>query len=226
MMGKEKKSKLQRKRKKILKFEDIDWEKAQKLFRQDKNLLFLELKSVLNRYPYAKEILYLLAAGVSISAVLVAPGMARVLTPLVKEWSGYEKRYLRRTLKRLKKQKLVEVVEKGDEQIVRITKNGMVRALRYKLEEMKVKKPKRWDGRWRVAVFDIPEKKRRLRDVFRNKIKELELYPLQESVYICPYPCFDEIEFLRQIYGVGIHVRYMVVEKIEDDEDLKNYFGV
>ena len=37
---------------------------------------------------------------------------------------------------------------------------GERRAQRYKLEKLKIERQKKWDGKWRVVMFDIPEEKR------------------------------------------------------------------
>jgi DNA-binding transcriptional regulator PaaX len=49
-----------------------------------------------------------------------------------------------------------------------------------------IKKP--WDGKWRLVIFDIPEKERRIRSLIRSKLRELGLAPIQRSVWISPLP--------------------------------------
>lgn len=105
-----------------------------------------------------------------------------------------------------------------------ITKQGIRKALTYNLSSMKLDKPKRWDKKWRVVIFDIPNSHKRTRDVFRLRLVQLGLVKLQESVYVSPYPCFDEVEFLRELYEVSFTVRYLLVEKIEDDTHLLIHF--
>ena len=75
-------------------------------------------------------------------------------------------------------------------------------------------------------VKDFPEKYKGFREIFRMRIKQLGLCLLQESVYVSPYPCFDEIEFLRQLYKIPFQVRYIVASKIEDDGELRTQFGL
>lgn len=206
-----------------LNLKEANWEKIVKIFEPEKETIYQKIKNKVDRYPYVKEILYLLAGGAVLAGFFVAPGLAG-LAAEYKKLKIYERRRLKETIKRLKKQKLVEIVEKDGEKVVRITKEGKVRALRYKLEEMKIKKPKKWDGKWRVIVFDIFEKRRGSRDIFRRYLKQLGLKRIQQSVYVYPYPCFDEIEFLRQIFYVGRGVRYVVANTIEEDGDLRIYF--
>ena len=206
-----------------LNLKEVDWERIAKIFEPEKETILQKIKNEVDRYPYVKEILYLLAGGAVLAGFFVTPRLAG-LAAEYKKLKIYERRRLKETIKRLKKQKLVEIIERGGERIVRITKEGRVRALRYKLDEMKIKKPKKWDGKWRIVIFDIFEKRRGSRDIFRRYLKQLGLKRIQQSVYVYPYPCFDEIEFLRQIFYVGKGVRYVVADRIEEDGDLRIHF--
>lgn len=201
---------------------NVDWEKAYKIFYNDKENILHTLRRETERYPYVKEIMLILAAGTIISAAIIMPGLPRLL----RAWNGkgYKRYRLGQTLKRLKKQKLIEVAETKDGPVVRITENGMTKALRYKLDEMKVKTKDSWDKKWRVVIFDIPEGKRRLRDEFRERLKQLGFYQLQKSVFVHAFSYFDEVEFLRQIYTVDIDVTYIEANKIEGQERIKDFF--
>ena len=52
---------------------------------------------------------------------------------------------------------------------------------------------KRWDGWWRIVIFDIEEKNKYLRDRVRKKLLELGFGKWQESVYISSHPLADEM---------------------------------
>src|SRR3989338_10374714 len=57
----------------------------------------------------------------------------------------------------MKRQKLIEYVgDKNGQTIVKITKKGESRLRAFDIELMKIKKPSRWDGKWRLVMFDIP----------------------------------------------------------------------
>ena len=60
---------------------------------------------------------------------------------------------------------------------------------------MKIRKPAKWDGKWRIVVFDIPENLRSIRQALREHLCRLQFYQLQKSVFVLPYECGDEIEF-------------------------------
>jgi CRISPR-associated endonuclease Cas2 len=75
-------------------------------------------------------------------------------------------------------------------------------------------------------MFDVPNKYGKTRDVFRLRLEQLGLKKLQKSVYVSPYSCFQEVEFLRELYGIAITVQYLLVEQIEDDAFLKRQFNL
>lgn len=52
---------------------------------------------------------------------------------------------------------------------------------------------KTWDRKWRIVIFDIPEKKKRLRESLRRKLIDLGFGRWQKSVYIIPHDIRDEI---------------------------------
>lgn len=199
----------------------INWNKAEGFFRHAPQQ---EIKQ--RDYPSTKDILRILAAVGTVGLVLAFPPALTGVAAVMKLGGGsYRPWGMRRTLKRLRRQKYVSIQERSDGSVtVTITKHGMVRALTYELETLNIQKPKTWDGRWRVVIFDVPEKYKELRDTFRMRLGQLGLCQLQKSVYVSPYPCFNEIEFLRELYGIAVTVRYLTVEKIEDDESLRVHF--
>lgn len=89
-----------------------------------------------------------------------------------------------------------------------------------------IDKPPRWDGKWRLIIYDIRKEKRYLSEIFRSFLRKMEFLQLQRSVYLTPYKCDEQIEFLRQYYGLDKEVLYLVVEKIENEKAYKDYFGV
>lgn len=185
-----------------------------------------------SKYAGVKQVLTLLGKGAVLTAALLTPKSATILLPLVKEssdwdvWKQFNPSYLQRTLKRLERQKEVEVAEENGQQIIRLTRNGKRKILKYSLDSVTIGKPKRWDGKWRLVLYDIPSGSRKISELIRETLKRLGFYQIQESVYILPYPCFNQIEFLRQYYGLGNKVQYMIVEDIENDSAFKTYFGL
>jgi hypothetical protein len=186
------------------------------------------------QYASAKKILTLLGLGAFLSMAVIAPGTALVGKEILeekrrrdwKEWRKYNLSYLRHSLKRFQQQKEVEIIEKDDKQVVVLTKKGKRKILKYALDQLEIPTPKRWDRKWRIVIWDVPTGKDHLRNVFRETIRSLGFLQLQESVFIYPFPCENEIMFLREYWGIGSEVIYIVAEKLENDSPYRDYFGV
>lgn len=182
--------------------------------------------------PNVKTVLKLLAAGAILTTVLLVPGLAAA-APLIKEyqrrkeeknekeWDKFNLYRLRQIIKRLEKQKIVEFTNDG---FIKITNNGKQKMLKYQIEDMNLSfKP---DGKWRIIIYDIEEMKRWQRNLFRQMLKKLKFLQLQKSVYLTPFPCENEIEYLRQIFEVGMEVRIITATGLENEEAYKKYFGI
>lgn len=125
----------------------------------------------------------------------------------------------------MKRQKLIEYVrDKDGKTIVKITKKGETKLRTFDIELMAIKKPKRWDGKWRLVMFDIPIRFTKGREALRYHLKELNFFQFQKSAWIYPYPCEDEIIFIADFFGVGKYVEILTVETILRDEKLKKHF--
>ena len=184
------------------------------------------------KYAPVGEILKLVGAGIFLAASIAVPNLPRALKPFLRDENEYEvwKRfniyYLKRTLKRLEEQKLVEMEEEKGIQIVKITNEGRKRILKMALDEVAIKKPKDWDRKWRLVSFDLPEKLSKLRKILVEYLRAWGFYPLHKSVYLHAYPCLNEVEFLREYLGVGEYVRLFIVTRIENDQLFRDFFGV
>lgn len=191
-------------------------------------------EETIRKYAPVKHVLSLVGAGVVIGLSFVAPAAAGVFKPFLDEeerkeknaWKQYNPYFLKRTLARLQAQKLVEITQQDGEQVVTLTKNGRRRILKYALDDLSIPRPKSWDGKWRLVLYDVDNRRKQLRDIFRESLRGLGFYRLQESVWLHPYPCEDQVTFLREYHGVGAEVLYVVATKLEDDAPYRTYFDL
>ncbi len=125
----------------------------------------------------------------------------------------------------LVKRKQLEVFKKNDKIFLKLTRKGKLRALMHRLEnEFKVQLT--WDGKWRLAIWDIPEKFRKQRNQIRLFVKDLGFYRLQHSVFITPFPLpRSAVDYLGES-GLDRYIRFLRVDQIDNDRWLKKYFGV
>lgn len=188
-------------------------------------------------YPTTKEILYLLGMGTLVVASIVAPGAGYIAKGIMewkeeaerkqaqKEWLKFNQAALRRNIKRLQAQNVVEIVKSDDVDVVRLTTKGRTKYFKFKLEEISLKK-QQWDGKWRIVIYDISKYKRNQQSAFRNVIKRINMLQLQKSVYVTPYPCTKEIAYLREYFEIGDDVILIRADAIENEAAYRKYFGV
>ena len=180
----------------------------------------------------AAAVLKLVGLGAFLVGSIAVPGLPIALKPFIKNrtdpeaWKRFNIPYLKRTLTRLEKQKLVSMRVEGTTQIVEITNAGKRKILKYGIEESDIEKPRIWDGYWRMVSYDIPQKQKRVRETFRSYLDCWGFYPFQESVFLHAYPCQKQIEFLREYLGIGQYVRILKVDKIENDGLFRDFFGI
>lgn len=109
---------------------------------------------------------------------------------------------------------------------LRLTPKGEDQLRHLELKDFKFKTPKRWDGRWRVLIFDIPERRKGLRDKVRLTLSRVGFVRLQDSVWLYPYPCEDLLTLLKADFRIGKDMLYMIVDTLEYDTPFRKKFGL
>lgn len=142
-----------------------------------------------------------------------------------KKWESHSPKRVRDIFYNLKRGGFLKIEKKNHQVYISLTESGKKRAGIFQINDLKIKKPKKWDKKWRIIIFDIAQLKRMHRDALRGKLKELHFYPLQKSVWVCPFDCRAEIELLRDFFGLGEdELRLIVAENIGKNDKLKEFF--
>jgi len=173
-----------------------------------------------------KDLLKYLAFGGALTLAMLSPvGGPKIVKVLLKQLK-YKIRQLRNSAYYLKKRGLVEFVSEDSKGItIRITNNGKKYLKTFDIDSITLNKPISWDKKWRLVVFDIPEKHKKAREALRRKLKDLNLVRLQDSVWVTPYPCDDEIRFLGEIFNIPFNVDVFITDDLRHHEiKLKKYF--
>ncbi len=134
-----------------------------------------------------------------------------------------------RKLKELEKKKIVSFKEIENGKVkIELTHKGKLFAREYNLDNLKLNKPKIWDRKWRIIMYDIPDYNKKARDAFRSRIKQLGLYPIQKSVWVSPYDCLPEIEFLCAVFDIDMnnHVYQFTTTEIPKEREIKKWFNL
>lgn len=172
-----------------------------------------------------KKILLLLAGGLALGFSRSPRGSFNILGGIEKEWEEIKKQSLKRAIKNLYQSKLIGGKENNDGTLTMIlTDKGREKVLTYNLDEMEIKKPARWDGKWRIALFDVPEKERKIRDAFRHHLNRLGFYEFQKSVFVHPFDCQDEIDYLVEFYNARRFIRFIIAESLDNELHLRAHF--
>jgi len=141
---------------------------------------------------------------------------------------GEKKKRVYHVLKNLERQEIVELVRKGDKVIVYLKNKNHPKIVKYSIKSILdlKRKNKKWNKKWVLVFFDVPEKQKNKREYLRKFLKEIGFYPYQKSVYVFPYECEKEIGLIKKIIESGKYLKYVVAEKIEDEEKIKQYFSL
>ena len=112
------------------------------------------------------------------------------------------------------------IKEEDGHLIYQLNKKGKEKIRKFVFNELKINKPKEWDGKWRLVIFDIPEKYKKNRNALRNKLKDMGFYQCQKSAWIHPFDCVEEIGFAKDILNMNPFVKLFVVEEMDDGKVL------
>ena len=170
-----------------------------------------------------------LLAAVAVSGIVVIAATIPNAARLLRYMPGYKKgarfnHQAKTALGRLAAKGLVTFEERNGKRYARITETGEQLLALESMREASMQKQKRWDGRWRVVLFDIPERRRGVRNRLRLFMQEYGFVRLQDSVWIYPYDCEDLIALVKADFRIGADVLYMIVERLERDKHLREHF--
>jgi DNA-binding transcriptional regulator PaaX len=164
-------------------------------------------------------------AGGTIALSVLAPNAVQLLKFTKLDSIGKQK--IDNSFKQLLKKGHLKLEVTNGRRLVRLTQAGE-RALALQLEDanLKVSGRQKWDGQWRVVIFDIPESRRVVRAKFRRLMKRVGFKQLQGSVWVFPYDCEELLTLIKSELKVGKDILYMVVSALEYDQLLRKHFNL
>ena len=179
-------------------------------------------RKVVRKTKIQEAIFLTIASGGRIGSELLVGRVIEALTGIDYPVSKRGKRIIQSAATRLRNKGLLEF-ENGQ---YSMTKGGTKIFKDWEMSNYTIKRPRKWDGKWRVMVFDIPEKKRTARTRVREILTAAGFQRLQDSVWVFPYDCEDVIGLMKTDLGVGKHLLYMIVDQIENDRFLRMDFDL
>ena len=178
------------------------------------------LRKEIRRTKINSAIISTLAVGSIVAVNLSAPGVIGAMGKLGLINTNQKKQNIKKSFSKLISENYIEL-KNGK---ARLTQKGEKFAALIGKGNLLPKKPRRWDKKWRMLIFDIPERKKNIRDHVRTTLVTLGFYRLQDSVWVYPYDCEDFITLFKVELKIGKDVLYIIADKIEYDMPLRKYF--
>jgi DNA-binding transcriptional regulator PaaX len=178
-----------------------------------------EARETIRRTRVREAVVDGLRFGGLVALTILAPNTLKVLGKAITRSSQAS---VRSSIYRLQKRGLIVFEAKEGRRYVRLTPAGQ----RYLEGSLMPRAPVRWDGMWRMVIFDIPEKRKAARHRLRDALSRIGFLRLQHSVWIYPHDCEEIVILLKADYRLGKEVLYVIVNKIENDREIMSYFGL
>lgn len=177
-----------------------------------------------HKHDVAKDILLILHSGSMLTPAMFEA--AKLRQTLHKFWrlQRHSPAQLRRSLKYLLSRELIDVKDEDGFRFFSITGKGQRKVSRFELEDLAISIPLKWDGKWRMILFDVPEGKKSARNALSLTLRSMGFWKLQDSVWVHPYDCEREVTTLRHALNLSDHVRLIVAESLEGDQPLREHF--
>jgi len=187
-----------------------------------------DLKKEMRKTKIQRAILTTVGIAGILSIAAVAPNALQLLGMfgLNKKTKTYRRDAINNSVKRLVEKKLLIYEKRKGKSYLRLTHEGEKILQTLGLLDYKIKKPKRWDKKYRIIIFDIKEERKITRNKLRNTLRSIGFFRLQDSVWVYPYDCEDFITLIKADFKIGRDVLYIIADRIENDSFLRRQFGL
>ena len=165
-------------------------------------------------------ILNLAVTGSALTASLVVPNLLVALDkPLDIFWKRMDKRSRERELRRvISYMKSNHLLESNYQHGLQITNKGRARLEKVHFNSLSIQPPRKWDKKWRLVIYDIPENRKDGRKALTAKITKLGFYQLQRSAWLYPFPCRNVVEMVASRYKVDRYLSYIETARIDNQK--------
>jgi len=166
-----------------------------------------------------KEIIKYIGLGVLVVASFALPNLPIAIRSIEKMRGN---KGLQKLIKNLKNKNIIYL---GGEKI-KLTKQGKKLLKEIYLSEIEIIKTKKWDGIWRLVSYDIPEKYKKSRNLFRLILERNNFYKIQESLWVNPYECKEEIAVLANDISITPYIIVLSTDHLPNQKEMEKYFGL
>ncbi|MEK7542112.1 MAG: hypothetical protein AAB524_00245 [Patescibacteria group bacterium] len=178
----------------------------------------------------AKDIFQWLLIGGMITVAATSPSFGIHAWRAFQKWQQkkqYQKRNFSDIFTHLHRKGLIDIEQHGHNLHIALTPKGRQLAGYLQIDFLKIQRPKIWDKKWRLVMFDISQPKRRHRNALRGKLEELGFVLYQKSVWLHAFDCRSEIAILKDFFGLKENeISLIVAQKIDREGYFKKRFRI
>lgn len=136
---------------------------------------------------------------------------------------GHNPQAVRAAISRMYKQNWITNRKEGNKSFYSLTEQGIKRMDEaagriYRID------PAKWDGKWRMVLYTIPEEKRQIRDELRKELSWSGLGLLSNSIWVTPNDLSSQINDIIEKYGIKDFVHFFISENqgFQSNEQIVN----
>jgi len=174
-----------------------------------------------------KDILSWLVIGGMVAVAATSPYFLYSILCSLNKKKQYNKQSVANAFYRLGKEGAIFFQKHNNQLYISLTQEGRKKAGKFQINNLHIQKPKKWDKKWRIVIFDISDLHRTKREALRGFLKRLQFYKLQESVWVHPFDCEREVELLKEFFGfISKEMQLIVAEQVENADFLRAKFKI
>ncbi|MSR68222.1 hypothetical protein EXS66_00345 [Candidatus Saccharibacteria bacterium] len=126
----------------------------------------------------------------------------------------------------LARQGYVSVGLLDNEKVFKITAKGLDRLKAHQVSQEGLNMTERWDGRWYLITFDIPESKKVIRNQLILTLKRHGFINYTKGLWLIPYNPAKLIISIRKQLGLKDELRLIVAQAIDADSKYRKHWGI
>jgi DNA-binding transcriptional regulator PaaX len=126
----------------------------------------------------------------------------------------------------LARQGYVSVGLLDNEKVFKITEKGKARLKARQVTEDGLTIPERWDGRWYLITFDIPESKKVARNQLIITLKKHGFINYAKGLWLIPYNPTRLVASLRKQLGLKSEIRLIVAQAIDGESKYRKHWDI
>ncbi len=126
----------------------------------------------------------------------------------------------------LARQGYVSVGVLDNEKVFKITEKGKERLKAAQVSEDGLSIPDRWDGRWYLITFDIPEKKKVARNQLIITLKKHGFINYTKGLWLIPYNPSKLVVSLRKQLGLKSEIKLIVAQAIDNESKYRKHWDI